>query len=56
MAINRDRTEPRELAVCSHVVGDNEMMVVEDLLADARIRKNPLVVDSGVGDNWDQAH
>jgi serine phosphatase RsbU (regulator of sigma subunit) len=41
------RTEPRELSVCSHVVGLNEMMIVEDLLADERFRENPLVLESG---------
>jgi serine phosphatase RsbU (regulator of sigma subunit) len=28
------RTEPRELSVCSYVIGENRMMVVEDLLSD----------------------
>jgi serine phosphatase RsbU (regulator of sigma subunit) len=42
------RTEPRELSVCSHVIGNNEMLVVEDLLADARFRDNPVVLETGV--------
>ncbi len=42
------RTEPRELSVCSHVVGNNDMLVVEDLQADERFRDNPVVVETGV--------
>ncbi len=41
------RTEPRELSICSHVVGNNDVMVVEDLLADDRFRDNPIVVETG---------
>ena len=41
------RTEPRELSICNHVVGHNEMLVVEDLLADERFRDNPIVLESG---------
>lgn len=41
------RTEPRELSVCSFVVGTNEMLVVEDLLADERFLDNPIVIESG---------
>lgn len=40
-------TEPRELSVCSFVVGQNDMVVVEDLLADDRFRDNPMVLESG---------
>lgn len=45
--IEATRTEPRELSVCSHVIAENRMLVVEDLLDDDRFRDNPLVVDSG---------
>ena len=41
------RVEPRELSVCAHVVGTNEMLVVDDLHADERFRDNPLVRESG---------
>ncbi len=41
------RTEPRELSVCSHVIGENRMLVVEDLLSDERFRDNPIVQSSG---------
>ncbi len=42
------RTEPRELSVCSHVIGNNEMLVVEDLLADGRFCDNPVVLETGI--------
>jgi serine phosphatase RsbU (regulator of sigma subunit) len=42
------RTEPRELSVCSHVVGSNEMLIVEDLQADERFCDNPIVREAGV--------
>jgi serine phosphatase RsbU (regulator of sigma subunit) len=45
---SKTRTEPRELSVCSHVVGNNEMLVVEDLHADDRFRDNPVVLKTGV--------
>ena len=41
------RTEPRELSVCSYVIGENRMLVVEDLLSDDRFRDNPFVLSSG---------
>lgn len=42
------RTEPRELSVCSHVVGNNEVLIVEDLRADDRFRDNPVVLETGI--------
>jgi serine phosphatase RsbU (regulator of sigma subunit) len=42
------RSEPRDLSVCSHVVGTNEMLVVEDLSADSRFRDNPAVIEFGI--------
>ena len=41
------RTEPRELSVCSFVIGENQMLVVDDLLSDDRFRDDPHVVASG---------
>jgi serine phosphatase RsbU (regulator of sigma subunit) len=41
------RTEPRELSVCSWVIGENTMLVVDDLLSDERFRDNPIVRSSG---------
>lgn len=41
------RTEPRELSVCSFVAGENQMLVIEDLLEDERFRDNPFVLASG---------
>ena len=34
----KSRTEPREMSLCSYVVGTNEPLVVEDLTADSRFR------------------
>ena len=48
LALAGPRTEPRQLAICSHVVGNNDMLVVEDLLADDRFRDNPLDWDTSV--------
>jgi serine phosphatase RsbU (regulator of sigma subunit) len=41
------RTEPREISICGFVVGTNQMLVVDDLLADERFRDNPIVLSSG---------
>lgn len=41
------RTEPRELSICSHVVGINDMLVIEDLLEDERYKENPAILASG---------
>jgi serine phosphatase RsbU (regulator of sigma subunit) len=41
------RTEPRDVSLCSHVVGINDELIVEDLSADDRFRDNPAVVDYG---------
>ena len=42
------RTEPREVSLCSHVVGLNEPLIVEDLLVDDRFRDSMAVVQHGV--------
>jgi GAF domain-containing protein len=42
------RMEPRDLSVCSHVVGNNELLVVADLQADDRFRDNPFVQEVGL--------
>lgn len=42
------RTEPRELSICSHVVGEDQMLVVDDLQADERFCDNAMVTESGV--------
>ncbi len=41
------RTEPRELSICSHVVGINDMLVIDDLLEDDRYKENPVILASG---------
>jgi sigma-B regulation protein RsbU (phosphoserine phosphatase) len=45
--LDAGRTESREESICSHVIGNNEMLVVEDLQADERFRDNAHVVDTG---------
>jgi serine phosphatase RsbU (regulator of sigma subunit) len=37
------RMEPRDISLCSHVVGTNESLVVEDLAADPRFQESPAV-------------
>jgi serine phosphatase RsbU (regulator of sigma subunit) len=44
----KTRTEPREVSLCSYVVGINDELIVEDLLDDVRFRDNPAVVNLGV--------
>ncbi len=39
---------PRNLSICGHVVGNNDMLVIEDLAADPRFNDNPLIVQSGL--------
>lgn len=41
------RTEPREGSLCSFVVGQNDELIVEDLLADVRFRDSPAVTELG---------
>lgn len=41
------RIEPREMSVCAHVIGENRMLVVDDLMADDRFRNNLFVRASG---------
>lgn len=41
------RTEPRDVSLCSHVVGMNDELIVEDLAADDRFRDTPAVVEFG---------
>ena len=42
------RTEPRDISICSYVVGTNEPLFVEDLSADPRFRDNPGVIQFGI--------
>ena len=41
------RVAPRNVSICGHVVGHNEMIVVEDLSKDPRFADNPAVRQSG---------
>ena len=38
---------PRELAICGHVVGNDAMVVVDDLSLDTRFFDNPVVTEGG---------
>jgi predicted PurR-regulated permease PerM len=38
----------RELSVCGHVIANNEVLVVEDLLRDRRFANNPLLRERGL--------
>jgi len=42
------RQTSRELSVCGHVIGNNEMLVVEDLARDRRFANNPLLKERGL--------
>jgi serine phosphatase RsbU (regulator of sigma subunit) len=42
------RVEPREISICSFVVGNNDMLIVQDLAADARFRDSSAVIDLGI--------
>ena len=42
------RVEPRDMSICSFVVGNNDLMVVEDLASDQRFRQSAAVTDLGV--------
>jgi serine phosphatase RsbU (regulator of sigma subunit) len=42
------RVEPRNISICSYVVGNNDMFVVEDLAADERFRDSIAVTDFGL--------
>lgn len=42
------RSAPRALSICSHTVGANEMLVVEDIARDRRFANNPLLKERGL--------
>ena len=46
--IARTRQTSRELSICGHVVGNNELLVVEDLARDRRFANNPVVKGRGL--------
>jgi sigma-B regulation protein RsbU (phosphoserine phosphatase) len=41
--LSATRTIPREVAICGHVVGRNQPLIVEDLSKDERFHDNPMV-------------
>jgi predicted PurR-regulated permease PerM len=42
------RKSPRDLSICSHVVADGEMIVVEDVARDPRFATNPFLLEKGI--------
>jgi serine phosphatase RsbU (regulator of sigma subunit) len=42
------RKEPRDISLCSYVVGTNEPLIVEDLTVDSRFRDSPGVLQFGI--------
>ncbi len=42
------RVIPREMAICNHVVGADQMLVVDDMSQDARFSDSPAVTQGGV--------
>lgn len=43
-----DREAPRETSICGHVVADNEVLVIEDVLKDKRFANNPWLKERGI--------
>lgn len=39
---------PRKLSICGHVVAENEMLVIEDVLKDKRCANNPFLRERGI--------
>lgn len=39
---------PRDTSICGHVVGSNELLIVEDALKDPRFAKNPFLLEHGI--------
>jgi serine phosphatase RsbU (regulator of sigma subunit) len=42
------RSTARDLSVCGHVVGNNELVVIDDLAQDERFANNPLIQKTGM--------
>ena len=42
------REVPRATSICGHVVAQNELMVIEDVLRDARFANNPTLREGGI--------
>ena len=43
-----DREAPRETSICGHVVADNEVLVIEDVLKDKRFANNTWLKERGI--------
>jgi len=44
----RERSTPRSVSLCGHVVAKNQALVVEDLARDRRFANNPLLKSRGL--------
>ncbi len=44
----QSRQTARAQSICGHVVGNNEMLIVNDVAADPRFADNPLILATGV--------
>jgi hypothetical protein len=43
-----NREAPRETSICGHVVAENEVLVIEDVLKDKRFANNPWLKERGI--------
>jgi predicted PurR-regulated permease PerM/methylmalonyl-CoA mutase cobalamin-binding subunit len=46
--LEEDRSTPRDVSLCGHVVGNDEPLVVRDLARDPRFANNPFVKERGL--------
>jgi GAF domain-containing protein len=46
--LNAVRESSREMSICGHVVGGNEIIVVEDVSKDPRFANNPFLLENGI--------
>jgi GAF domain-containing protein len=46
--LNALRESSREMSICGHVVGGNEIVVVEDVSKDPRFANNPFLLENGI--------
>lgn len=44
----RAGSSPRDTSICGHVVAENDLMIIEDVLKDPRFAKNPFLLEHGI--------